>query len=63
MKLTKEEKAFLKHHLKGELTWTEGMKKQYPGFDERYNHLTSILIKLGEHPLKEKLGIGAELDC
>ena len=55
MKLTKEEKDFLIHHLKGELTWTLGMKKQYPGFDSRYDNLVSILGKLGAHPLKDIL--------
>lgn len=56
MNLTEEERKFLIHHLKGELVWTSGMKSQYDSiYDKRYNHLVSILSKLGEHPLKSLL--------
>jgi GTP cyclohydrolase III len=53
MELTEEEREFLIYHLQGDLTWTTYMKRDYPGFDKRYDNLLSILTKLGSHPLKK----------
>jgi len=53
--MTKEEKEFLLSHLKGELTWTSCMIREYPFYKGRKDILESILSKLGQHPFKTLL--------
>jgi hypothetical protein len=55
MELTEQEKDFLISLLKGEVTWTTCMLKEYPLYQTRKEILESVLFKLGQHPFKTLL--------